>query len=134
MAASEHNFYIDQGSSFTLVLTNKDNDGNIIDLTNNCARLTMTTSKGDTYIFDTENTDYTKYKFLVEGSLGKITLLIPASETNTYTFDNAKYDLELQSPNDHYVGGGKYIERILYGIISINKRFSKYPIALDCDT
>lgn len=134
MAASEHNFSIDQGSSFTLVLTNKDNDGNIIDLTNYCARLTMTTSKGDTLVFDTDNVNYAAYKFLVEGNLGKITLFIPASVTNTYTFDNAKYDLELQSPNDHYASGGKYTERILYGVITINKRFSKYPTALDCAT
>lgn len=132
MAASEYNFPIDQGSSFGLVLTNKDSDGNVITLTNYCARLTMTTSSGTTYVFDTENNDYSQYKFTIDGALGKISLLIPASTTNTYTFNSAKYDLELKSPNDHYVGGGKYTERLLYGVITINKRHSKSSTLLDC--
>ena len=134
MPASQHNFSIDQGSSFSLVLTNKDNDGVVIDLSNYCARLTMTTNAGTTYTFSTENNDLSQYKFYIEGNLGKISLLIPASTTNQYTFDSANYDLELQSPNDHYVDGGKYTERILYGVITINKRFSKSSTLLDCST
>lgn len=133
MSASQYNFSIDQGSSFSLVLTNKDSNNNIVDLTNYCARLTMTTSKGDTYVFETENTDASLYKFYIEGNLGKISLLIPASVTNSYNFDTARYDLELKSPNDHYVDGGKYIERIIYGIITLNKRFSKSSTLLDCE-
>lgn len=133
MAASQYNFTIDQGSSFSLVLTNKDSNSNIVDLTNYCARLTMTTSKGDTYVFETENTDPSLYKFYIEGNLGKLSLLIPASITNSYNFDTARYDLEIKSPNDHYVSGGKYIERIMYGLITLNKRFSKSPTLLDCE-
>jgi hypothetical protein len=132
MPAIEHNFPIDQGSSFSLVLTNKDSDGNPIDLTNYCARLTMITSAGVTYVFDTDNNDDSQYKFTIDGVLGKISLLIPASTTNGYIFNSAKYDLELQSPNDHYVGGGKYTERLLYGTITINKRYSKSSTLLDC--
>lgn len=134
MSSSQYNFPIDQGSSFSLVLINKDKDGNIVDLTGYCARFIMTTSTGNTYIFNTENTDYTAYKFFIESNLGKISLLIPASVTNSYLFDNATYDLEIQSPNDHYIDGGKYTERIMHGIITINKRFSKSSTLLDCNT
>ena len=133
MSASQYNFTIDQGSSFSLILTNKDSNNNIVDLTNYCARLIMTTNKGNTYIFETENTNPNLYKFSIEGNLGKISLLIPASVTNTYNFDTAKYDLEIKSPNDHYVDGGKYIERIMYGLIKLNKRFSKSSELLDCN-
>lgn len=133
MPASQYNFSIDQGTSFGLVLTSKDSNGSIINLTNYCARLSMTTSNGQIYVFTTENTDYANYKFFIEGNLGKISLLIPASTTNSYMFDNARYDFELQSPNDYYVGGGKYTERILYGNIILNKRFSKSPSLLDCN-
>jgi hypothetical protein len=133
MSASQYNFPIDQGSSFSLVLTNKDSNNNIVNLTNYCARLTMTTSKGNTYVFETENTNASLYKFYIEGNLGKISLLIPASVTNSYNFDTARYDLELKSPNDHYVNGGKYIERIMYGVITLNKRFSKSSNLLDCE-
>lgn len=134
MPASLHNFSIDQGSSFSLILTNKDENGSIIDLSNYCARLVMSTNSGQTYIFETENTDFSSYKFLIEGSIGKISLLLPASTTNSYDFETAKYDLEIQSPNDHYIGGGKYTERLLYGTITLNKRFSKSTSLLDCST
>lgn len=134
MPASLHNFSIDQGSSFSLILTNKDENGAIIDLSNYCARLVMSTNSGQTYIFETENTDFSSYKFLIEGSIGKISLLLPASTTNSYDFETAKYDLEIQSPNDHYAGGGKYTERLLYGTITLNKRFSKSTSLLDCST
>lgn len=133
MPASEYNFSIDQGTSFSLSLTNKDGDGNIINMTNYCARLVMTTNKGQTFVFETGNSDLSQYQFIIEGNLGKMTLNIPASTTNSYTFDNAKYDFELQGPNDHYAGGGKYTERILYGIIRLNKRFSKSSNLLDCN-
>lgn len=132
MAASLHNFSIDQGSSFSLILTNKDDSGNIIDLSNYCARLVMSTNTGNTYTFETDNTNQS-YKFIIEGNSGKISLLLPASTTNSYDFETAKYDLELQSPNDHYAGGGKYTERLLYGTIALNKRFSKSMSLLDCN-
>ena len=50
-------------------------------------------------------------------------------------FTNAKYDLELQSDTDHYAsgsGGGKFTTRLLYGTVTVNKRFSKSSTALDC--
>lgn len=131
MAASQHNFNIEQGSSFRLSLTYKDSDGNIIDLTNYCARLTM--KAGDQYkTFSTLETNYDEYKFTIDGPQGTITLLIPASSTNTYNFSSAKYDLELQSPQDLYAGGGKYTLRVLYGTITIVKRFSQSTTLLDC--
>lgn len=134
MSATKYDFNIEQGSSFSLSLINKDNDGNVINMTNYCARLTMTTNKAQTFVFETGNPDLSQYQFAIEGNLGKITLNIPASTTNAYTFDSAKYDFELQAPNDHYAGGGKYTERILYGVITLNKRFSKSPSLLDCNT
>jgi hypothetical protein len=78
------------------------------------------------------NNDYTEYKFTIDGPEGTINLLIPASSTNSYNFNSAKYDLELQSPQDLYNGGGKYTIRVLYGNISIIKRFSQSTTLLDC--
>jgi hypothetical protein len=64
---------------------------------------------------------------------GKLTLLIPAATTNGFLFNTAKYDLELQSPDDLYAnGGGKYITRILFGTVSVVKRFSQNTSNLDC--
>jgi hypothetical protein len=132
MAATEYNFSIEQGSSFRLLLTYKDTNGDVIDLTGYCARLTMKVGGQEFKTFSTLNNDYTEYKFTIDGPQGSINLLIPASATNNYNFNSAKYDLELQSPQDLYVGGGKYTIRVLYGTITIVKRFSQSTTLLDC--
>jgi hypothetical protein len=133
MAASKYDFSIEQGSSFKLSLVYKDDSGNPIDLTNWCARLTWKTNTNLTQTFSTENIDYSVYKFSIEPLIGKITLMIPASTTNSFTFNAAKYDLELQSDDDLYVGGGKYIIRLIYGTINIVKRFSQSSSLLECE-
>jgi len=132
MAATQYNFSIEQGSSFRLALTYKDSDGNIIDLTNYCARLTMKIGSDEYKIFSSLETNFDEYKFTIDGPQGTINLLIPAEATNDYNFNSAKYDLELQSPQDLYSGGGKYTTRILFGTISIVKRFSQSNDALEC--
>lgn len=133
MAASKYDFSIEQGSSFKLSLVYKDDNNNPIDLTNWCARLTWKTNTNTTQTFSTENIDYSVYKFIIEANIGKITLLIPATTTNSFLFNTAKYDLELQSDDDLYTGGGKNIIRLLYGTVTVVKRFSQSTTLLDCD-
>lgn len=133
MAASKYDFSIEQGSSFKLSLVYKDDNNNPIDLTDWCARLTWKTNTNTTQTFSTENIDYSVYKFIIEANIGKITLLIPASTTNSFSFNTAKYDLELQSDDDLYTGGGKSIIRLLYGTVTVVKRFSQSTTLLDCD-
>jgi hypothetical protein len=132
MAAKQYNFSIEQGSSFRLSLTYKDNNSNIIDLTGYCARILMKIGAEEFQTFSTLNTDFSEYKFIIDGPQGTLNLLIPANITNSYTFNSAKYDLELQSPQDLYIEGGKYTIRVLYGTISIIKRFSQSSTMLDC--
>lgn len=136
MAASKYDFAIEQGSSFKLALIYKDPNGDPIDLTNWCARLVWKTNTNVTQTFTTENDDYGVYKFIIDGVSGKLTLMIPASKTNNFTFNTAKYDLELQSP-DYFYGsqlteGGKYIIRLIYGTVTIVKRFSQSAELLEC--
>ena len=133
MAASKYDFIIEQGSSFKLTLIYKDENGTIIDLTNWCARFTWKTNTNITQVFTTDNLDYSVYKFTIEPEIGKLTLLIPASTTNSFTFNTAKYDLELQSDYDLYTGGGKYISRLLFGTVTIGKRFSQSTDLLECE-
>jgi hypothetical protein len=132
MAASKYDFDIEQGSSFKFSLIYKDNNKNPIDLTGWCARLVWTTSNNSTRIFTSTNLDFSIYKFEIDEPNGKLTLLIPSSTTNSFNFKSAKYDLELQSPDDLYAGGGKYTIRILYGVINIVPRFSNSPQNLSC--
>lgn len=92
----------------------------------------MKTNNNKTMIFETTNIDYSVYKFYIDGPNGKIVLLIPAETTNNWNFKLARYDLELQSPDDLYTGGGKYTTRILFGKINVVKRFSLSPDGMSC--
>lgn len=132
MPASQYNFSIEQGSSFRLSITYKDSDQNPIDLTGYCARLTWKTTNGDVAVFSTTDLSYTNYKFVIDGPNGNLLLLIPIATTNSYDFKTARYDLELQSPTELYPGGGKQTIRILYGTVTITKRYSETEAVLDC--
>lgn len=131
MSAAKYDFSIEQGSSFKFVFIYKDQNSEPIDLTNWCARLTWTTHAGDTEVFESGH-DGADYKFSIDEANGKITFMIPSDITNDLNFSTAKYDVELQSPDDLYTGGGKYTIRILYGTITLIKRNSKYTTNLDC--
>jgi hypothetical protein len=132
MAASKYDFAIEQGTSFKISLVYKDSNGNPINLTNWCARLIWKTNTNASQTFSSQNNNDSLYKFTIDGINGKLTLMIPASVTNTYTFSMAKYDLELQSPDDLYASGGKYTIRLLFGTISFVKRFSQSSTQLVC--
>ena len=132
MAASKYDFSIEQGTSFKLSLIYKDADGVPIDLTGWCARLIWQTTTNNTQIFSSDNIDHSVYKFTIDEPNGKITLMLPASTTNSFNFNTAKYDLELRSPEDLYDGGGKYSTRLLFGTVNIVKRFSQVSSSLEC--
>lgn len=132
MPASQYDFSIEQGSSFKLSLIYKNNSQVPIDLTGWCARLIWTTDEGSVQTFSTTNVDYSVYKFEIFGSEGKLLLQIPATTTNLFTFATAKYDLEIESPNEMYTGGGNEIIRLLYGTIKMAIRYSEQNNILDC--
>lgn len=132
MSAGNYDFKIEQGTSFTLSLIYKDSTGNPVNLTGWCARLVWKSNSGtETFSTETSNSDY---RFDIDEINGKLILQFPASTTNNFSFTNAKYDLELQSSDDFYNGGGKYTTRLLSGTISIVKRFSQTNDVLMCET
>ena len=133
MAASKYDFAIEQGTSFKISLIYKDANGNPVNLTNWCARLIWKTNTNTTQVFSSDSTDYGVYKFIIDPIVGKLTLMIPSVTTNSFAFNSAKYDLELQSPDDLYGGGGKYTTRLLFGTVSIVKRFSQSTSQLECN-
>jgi hypothetical protein len=134
MAASKYDFAIEQGTSFKLSLIYKDANGTPVNLTGWCARLVWKTNTNNLQIFSSDNLDHSVYKFIIDDLNGKLTLMLPASTTNGFNFNTAKYDLELQSPDDIYAGGGKYTTRLLFGTINIVKRFSQASSSLECST
>lgn len=134
MPASKYDFSIEQGTSFKLALTYKDANSIPINITNWCARLVWTTDDGATQVFSTTNIDYSVYKFSIIGVDGKLLLQMPARTTNLFLFNKAKYDLELESPDNMYTGGGKETIRLIFGTVKIIHRFSEDNTLLDCQT
>ena len=130
MSAGKYDFNIEQGTSFTLSLVYKNAEGNPVNLTGWCARLIWKSSDG-IETFSTETTNQS-YRFEIDEVNGKLILQFPASITNNFNFNTAKYDLELQSPDDFYTGGGKYTARLVSGTVTIVKRFSQTNDALEC--
>ena len=131
MGAAEYNINIDQGSSYNITFIYKNSDRNIIDITNWCARMIITTSDNQvlTYNSGTSNSDYKMY---IDGVNGKIVLMLSAVATNNFTFRSAKYDFELEADDVFYTGGGQYVTRVLYGTINIVKRNSKLSTNMEC--
>lgn len=134
MSAAQYDFSIEQGSSFRLSLVYKDSNGVAIDITNWCARLVWKTNSNLTQIYSSGNSNISDYKFTIDGPNGKLLLEFPATTTNAFDFTSAKYDLELQSDNDFYSGGGKFTIKLLFGNAGIVKRYSKSTTVLGCQS
>lgn len=135
MPAAEYNFSIEKGTAFVIAFEYKDDNQIPINLTNWCARLRwiedQTSPTVRTFVTNTRNS---QYEFTIDPLLGKIVLRIPAAQTLNYSFGSARYDLELQEPNDLYSGGGKKVFRILQGSISLVPRNVPDTDAFQCDT
>lgn len=136
MPAAEYNFSIEKGTAFVIAFEYRDDTQIPIDITNWCARIRWIEDQTDNPIIRTfiTNTQTNDYSFVIDPKLGKIILRIPASVTASYSFNNARYDFELQEPNDLYSGGGKKVFRILQGSVSLVPRNVPGSDAFICDT
>lgn len=129
MAATFYNFPIEQGSAFQITFQYLDEAGNSIDLTNWCVLLQWQTNNDDLYIFSNRDSS-DNYKITTDTN-GNIVLQIPAKTTNSYNFDSAVYDLDLQEPNEQYANSGLKTYRLASGVITIIKRNISANLA-DC--
>lgn len=120
MAATVHNFNIEQGSDFKITFQYLDEAGNTIDLTNWCIVLQWQTNNNDLYVFSNRNN--TNNYSLTGDNAGKIVLQIPARTTISYNFDSAVYDLDLQETTEQYFNSGLKTYRLVTGAIGIIKR------------
>lgn len=135
MSAAEYSFTIEKGTAFVIAFEYK-NDSNLpINLTNWCARIRWIEDQPSSPVIRTFTTNVRNnaYEFTLDPLNGKLILKIPASETARYTFGSARYDLELQEPNDLYSGGGKKVFRILQGNIGLISRNVPGTDAFECD-
>lgn len=136
MPAAEYNFSIEKGTAFVIAFEYQNDNQQPINITNWCARLRWIEDQAEnptirTFVTNNRNSEY---EFTIDPTLGKITLKIPAAQTLVYNFNSARYDMELQEPNDLYSGGGKKVFRILQGIVTLVPRNVPDTDAFNCNT
>ncbi|MDB4346018.1 hypothetical protein OAA41_00475 [bacterium] len=121
MAAGQYNFTIEQGATLKKQFTYKDSTGAEVDLTNYNARMQIRSSIGSgDKIADLDNNTKGGLRILAAtGSSvsGTIELHIHADSSSLYKFDQAVYDLEIQS--------GDTVTRLLQGRIKLSKEVTR---------
>ena len=116
MAAGKYDITIEQGATFTLNLSYKNRAGAVQDLSSSyTARMKIRESVGGTIIASTESGDSPKNTITIAlaASGNNIIVTISATNTATFDFDNAVYDLELVS--------GVEVDRVIEGRIFLSK-------------
>jgi hypothetical protein len=116
MSAGKKDFIIEQGATFSKVLTWKDSAGAAINLTGYTARMHVRTDIDAATPFlqlTTENS-----RIALGGVAGTITLTISATDTAAITNTSGVYDLEL-------VSGAGVVTRLLEGNIIITKEVTR---------
>jgi hypothetical protein len=134
MPAADYNFAIEKGTAFVIAFEYRDDMNVPVNITNWCARIRwiedQETPTMRTFITNTRSTEY---EFTIDPLIGKVLLKIPAAQTALYNFGTARYDFELQEPNDLYSGGGKKVFRILQGSVSLISRNVPGTDAFECN-
>ena len=124
MAAGNYSFTIEQGTTFTRIFKYKDEDGNPVDLTGYDVRMQIRSSY-DSAVLASLTSGSGDFVVSVppdaaEGVTDKnqIKLTISANNTAAYTFDQALYDIELES-------GTGVVTRLLQGKIKLSREVTK---------
>lgn len=130
--ADIHDFTIETGNTFEIIFSYTDQDNIPLDLSNHCVFLRWSTNTGEEYSFSSTNVT-TDYELLSDDN-GQIIFRLPPRATQTYNFNSATYDLEIQAPNETYTGSGFEITRLVSGSITfINKSVIVDINDLNCD-
>ena len=117
MTAGYHHFVIEQGATFSKVLTLKDSAGAVINLTGYAsAEMDLRENPEASSAVTTLTTSNSG--IALGGSAGTVTLTISASNTASLTAGDGVYDLELTDGNSN-------VYRILEGTYSIRRNVSR---------
>ena len=121
MAAGKYSFTIEQGSTFTRTFKYKDANGDPFDLTGYDVRMQIRSSHSSLAPISTfDNSGNGGFELSIpagESVKNQIALTITATQTSALTFDQAIYDIELES--------GSVVTRLLQGKIKLSPEVTK---------
>lgn len=116
MSAGYHHFVIEQGATFSQVLTLKDSADSVINLTNySSAEMDLRENPEASTVVATLTTSNSR--IALGGAAGTVTLTITAADTANLTAGDGVYDLELVA--------GSNIYRILEGTYSVRRNIAR---------
>jgi hypothetical protein len=112
--AGKYDIVIEQGATFSRVITWKDSSNNPVDLTGYAARLQIrpTIGSGEPILTLTDGGGIE-----LGGLAGTIALTISATQTAALNFSTANYDLELVS--------GETVKRLLRGSATLDEEYTR---------
>ena len=116
MAAGFHHFVIEQGATFSKVLTLKDSSDTVINLTGYSSAemdLRKNADGSEVLTLTTGNSRIT-----LGGEAGTVTLTISATDTASMSVDDGVYDLEITDASG-------VVTRLLEGTYSVRPNISK---------
>lgn len=126
MAATEYNFAIEQGTIFAIDFSYLNSSQVPIDISNYCVIMRIQPLDGTNTdlitLTTTGNTTTPYYSFSIVPDQGRIRLRLPAETTNSYSWGQANYEIEVASPDLFYNGGSRIIKRLLQGTITLRQR------------
>lgn len=116
MTAGIYNFTLEQGATFTREIVYRDSNNALINLTGYSARMQIRPYKdsGDILV----NATTANGKLSVSGASGKITIVLSPTDTNTISFDEGVYDLEIEDADGA-------VTRLLEGRVTFSKQVTR---------
>jgi hypothetical protein len=116
MSAGSYDIYIEQGATLSLPIVWKDSAGTIINITGYTARMQVRQSVNSSTILLTATTE--NGKLVIDGSAGKVTISLSATDTAAITWLTGVYDLEL-------VSSGGVVTRLLEGSVVVSREVTR---------
>ena len=116
MATGNTDFYIEQGATFVITLTWKDEEGSLVDLTGCTARMQVRKIVASETVLLELTTG--NGRISIDVVKGEITLTVSATDTASLTWKTAVYDLEIVHPDST-------ITRLLQGNVIISREVTR---------
>jgi hypothetical protein len=119
VAAAHWKILVEQGSTWRVVLTVYDEDGDPVDLTGYTARMQVREAVDSlSPVFSLTTPEGSPGGITITGPAGQVELLIPDETSTAWTWTFGVYDLELVSPDGD-------VDRLLKGEFEVDREVTR---------